>query len=155
MEEKVLMLNEEEITRTPKNKKQKQYYMVICKCGHVGRNYYIPITFAVIADSGKEAAKKAREFPRVKHQHKDAIIEVKKIDHARFMEINQENKNDPYLKCTSKNQQKIECDLSDRIIIDNHSAKLAYDKEKRKSKIKYKKKKEQAFLKNRNMDYYE
>ena len=32
------------------------YYLVSCKCGHVGRDKYIPINFAVIAENGEEAA---------------------------------------------------------------------------------------------------
>ena len=56
-----------------------KYYMVIAKCGHVGRKNYIPVKFAVVAESGKEAAKKVRQFPRVKHDHKDAISIVKDV----------------------------------------------------------------------------
>lgn len=35
-----------------------KYFMVIAKCGHVGRKNYIPVKFAVVAESGKEAAKR-------------------------------------------------------------------------------------------------
>ena len=38
-----------------------------------------PIIFAVVAENGKEASKKVREFPRVKHDHKDAILRCDKI----------------------------------------------------------------------------
>ena len=44
-------------------------FAVICKCGHVGRNNYILITFPVIANSKKEAARIARSIPRCKHHH--------------------------------------------------------------------------------------
>ena len=54
-------------------------YEVICKCGHVGKQHYIEISFPIIAENGREAAKKARYLPRVKHHHKDAIINVRKI----------------------------------------------------------------------------
>ena len=64
-----------------------KYYMVIAKCGHVGKKHYVPIKFAVIAEDGKEAAKMVRQFPRVKHNHKDAILSVNKIDYERYQEI--------------------------------------------------------------------
>ena len=69
------------------NSELKQYFMVIAKCGHVGRNNYIPVKFAVKAESKKAAAKMVRNFPRVKHDHKDAILDVKQIDYVEFCEI--------------------------------------------------------------------
>lgn len=75
----------------------KKYYEVIAKCGHVGKKHYVPVKFAVIAEDGKEAAKMVRDFPRVKHDHKDAILNVSKIDCERFQEIVEMNGNDPYL----------------------------------------------------------
>lgn len=57
-----------------------EYYKVLAKCGHVGRNRYILKWFYLKANSGKEAAKIIRFTPRVKHQHRDAIREVVKID---------------------------------------------------------------------------
>ena len=48
---------------------QIKYYNVTAKCGHVGRENYIPISFAVKAQSAKEASKRVRNFPRVKHDH--------------------------------------------------------------------------------------
>ena len=57
-------------------KEMKNYYEVLAKCGHVGKKHYVPVKFAVIAEDGKEAAKMVRYFPRVKHNHKDAILNV-------------------------------------------------------------------------------
>lgn len=93
----------------------KNYYKVKCKCGHVGRSFYIPIDFPVIADDAKEAAKIARFIPRCKHHHKDCILNVTKISYEEFVAINENNNKDPYLLCKSVQQQK-ELDLSDRII---------------------------------------
>ena len=76
---------------------EKNYYKVICKCGHVGRKNYVPIQFAIIAENGKEAAKIARQLPRVKHNHKDAILKVEKIDLKQFLEIKEINDSDQYL----------------------------------------------------------
>ena len=61
-----------------------RYFNVTAKCGHVGRGYYIPITFAVKAESAAEAASVARDLPRVKHHHKDAILSVKEVNRYEF-----------------------------------------------------------------------
>ena len=89
-------------------------YEVKCKCGHVGRKNYIVIAFPVIAESGKEAAKKARYFPRVKHDHKDAIINVRKINDEEYEKLVSINNNDLYLKCTNRQEQN-SINLTDRI----------------------------------------
>ena len=60
----------------------KNFYKITAKCGHVGKKNYIPIKFAVCAEDGKEAAKKVRNFARVKDNHKDAILDVKSISIA-------------------------------------------------------------------------
>ena len=121
--------------------KLNNYYEVIAKCGHVGRKHYVPIKFAVIAENGREAAKKVREFGRVKHGHKDAILNVNKIDHERFKEINKVNDDDPYLKCHSKHEQKLIYNLEERLVYEPHTKIIKYDKKTRKERIVYKIKK--------------
>lgn len=81
-------------------------YEVKAKCGHVGRKFYALKTFAIKAESGKEAAAITRELPRVKHHHKDAIREVHEIDEERFFEILVRNDCDPYFKCKCVQDQK-------------------------------------------------
>ena len=122
-------------------KNQEKYYSVITKCGHVGKRNYIPIKFAIIAESGKEAAKIARQFPRVKHNHKDAILEVKEIDFSEYLEIIELNCNDPYLKCRSKYEQNMIENFYERLKYDSHNEKIVYDKNERKAKVKFKQKK--------------
>ena len=116
----------------------KNFYEVVAKCGHVGRNKYIPIKFAVKAESGKEAAAIVRWYPRVKHNHKDAILTVEKIDYLRYLEINAINDNNPYLKCKSKYEQRLIEGLAEQLENDNHSNKTRYKKEKC---VEYKKRK--------------
>ena len=82
-----------------------RYFNVTAKCGHVGRGYYIPITFAVKAESAAEAASVARDLPRVKHHHKDAILSVKEVDLYEFEDQSHVNNYDPYLRCSSKKEQ--------------------------------------------------
>ena len=81
------------------------YYLVTAKCGHVGRHYYIPITFPVKAENGREAAKITRQIPRVKHNRKDAIIECRKVDMEEYVMQQIINACDPYLQATSKQEQ--------------------------------------------------
>ena len=57
-----------------------KYFMVTAKCGHVGKNNFYKGTLFLKAENGKEAARIARDCPRVKHDQKDAILDVKEID---------------------------------------------------------------------------
>lgn len=87
-----------------------RYYMVTAKCGHVGKGYYIPITFPIRAESAKEAASVTRAFPRVKHDHKDAILSVEEVDYYDYEDRSYINSFDPYLQCKSKKDQMQEFD---------------------------------------------
>ncbi len=116
----------------------KNYYEVIAKCGHVGKKHYVPVKFAVVAESGKEAAKKVRQFPRVKHDHKDAILDVRCITLEEFLEIKEINDNDPYLKCHSIQEQNLIVNLAERMVADLHNVKQTFDKQARKDRVAYK-----------------
>ena len=120
----------------------KKYFAVQTKCGHVGRNYYIPITFAVVAESKKEAARIGRLIPRVKHNHKDAIIDVREIDHDEYVIIRTENSTNEYLKCNSiQEQNRNWTNLYSLKEEDGYNIKKIYSKESRKERINYKMKK--------------
>ncbi len=133
-----------------------KYFKVVAKCGHVGRKHYVPVAFAVEAESGKEAAKLTRLFPRVKHDHKDAILNCKEVSYEEYLELNTINSNDEYLKCHSRQEQRL-IDLSNRLEEDSHYKKDKFrhipskeDKEKRRQRIEYKKKRdENQFLSKR------
>jgi hypothetical protein len=84
-----------------------QYYIVRTKCGHVGRNNYILIDFPIQASSKKEAAIIARKLPRVKHHHKDAIIEVREVDQQDFINQKKELKLNPYINSKNIQEQKL------------------------------------------------
>ena len=116
----------------------KKYYEVIAKCGHVGRKHYIPVKFAVVSKSGKEAAKKVRQFSRVKHDHKDAILDARCITLEEFLEIKEINNNDPYLKCHSRQEQNQIVNLAERMVADLHNVKQSFDKKARKDRVAYK-----------------
>lgn len=95
-----------------------KYYEVTAKCGHVGKNNCIFITFACAAENGKEAAAKVRRYKRVKHDHKDAIRNVNEITFEDFMKLKAENDADPYLHCKNPQEQKKIPDFDSRIIPD-------------------------------------
>ena len=127
-----------------------KYFKVITKCGHVGKKNYVPVAFAVEAESGKEAAKIARFLPRVKHDHKDAILDCKEVSYEEYLELREINLNDEYLKCHTKQQQNL-IDISNRLVNDHHFYEVQNsirhipskeDKEKRRQRIELKKKRE-------------
>ena len=81
------------------------YYLVETMCGHVGNRAYIPVTFPVIAENARSAAKLAREIPRVKHHNKYAILGVKKVEHNEYVKQQQSNKEDRYLNWKKCDQE--------------------------------------------------
>ena len=83
----------------------KKLYAVKAKCGHVGVNYYIEKEFLDFASDGKEAASKTRLIGRVKHHHKDAIIDVRKIDFDEGRVLWLQNEMDPFLHCKNRREQ--------------------------------------------------
>ena len=119
-------------------KLNQNYFKVVAKCGHVGRCNYVPIIFAVAAENGKEASKRVRAFPRVKHDHKDAILKCNKITLEEFLQIKEINNNDPYLHSKSKHEQNMIRDLIYRLEEDHHHDKKTYSKEDRKQRVRYK-----------------
>jgi hypothetical protein len=83
------------------------FFEVMAKCGHVGVGRYYRATFYVQAENGKAAAALVRTLPRVKHDHKDAIIAVTKVDYAVFQEGNTEHHADSYFNCRNKQEQSL------------------------------------------------
>ena len=116
-------------------------YEVRAKCGHVGKGYYIEKTFAIMAQDGKEAAAIARQKPRVKHHHKDAIRFVKQINIDRYREIIRENSNDPYMNSHSIQEQRARCKLEvAREEQRNHAKSKREDEDRELPKYYHKKK---------------
>jgi len=112
----------------------KKYFKVTAKCGHVGRNNYIPIDFFVAADSGTEAAAAVRQYPRVKHDHKDAILNVERISFQEFCQGLHDFNKDPYIHCTNVQQQRaLAADLQDRILPELGAMPLEYEKQNRRN----------------------
>lgn len=117
-----------------------EHYLVKAQFGHVGRNNYIIKTIPVYAENGKEAAYKVRWMGRVKHNRKDAIIEVRKCTLEEYLEQKEINVHDPYFSVKSKQEQVVLCeDIGDLIISYDIPAKN--NKLVRIDKVKYKMKK--------------
>lgn len=117
-----------------------KYFKVICKCGHVGKKYFIRISFPVVAMTKKEAAEIARYIPRVKHNHKDAIIDCIEISYSEYIELKAINNNDPYLNCGCKQEQKIIENLYSRLEKENEFLNRFY--RRKKDSIEYRLKKQ-------------
>ena len=117
---------------------EKKYFKVLAKCGHVGKRNYVPIAFAVIAKSRKEASKATRSFPRVKHDHKDAILSCDEITFEDYLELYENNRKDPYLNCHSTHEQN-KIDLKERLVHDPHHDKKVKNTHKERKKYKQKK----------------
>lgn len=86
-----------------------RFYKVEAKCGHVGKNWYFPATFYITAENGREAAKVARVMPRVKHDHKDAILSVSEIDVDSYILGKESSMSNPYWLCKNIQEQRIQC----------------------------------------------
>ena len=108
---------------------EKKYYKVTAMCGHVTKRKFILIDFPVMAENGKEASAKVRMFPRVKHNHKNAIISCVKITFDEFVELEEKNHNDEYLKCKNiQDQNRIE-GLDERLISYEDKERTERDRE--------------------------
>ena len=83
------------------------FYEVKAKCGHVGKKYYYEGTFYEVAEDGKQAASNARIRPRVKHNHPDAILSVKKITLEEYLYGKQQKNEEIYFKCENVQDQNI------------------------------------------------
>ena len=86
-----------------------RFYKVEAKCGHVGKNWYFPAAFYITAENGREAAKVARVMPRVKHDHKDAILSVSEIDVDSYVRGKETTLDNPYWFCKNIQEQRIQC----------------------------------------------
>ena len=86
-----------------------KYYLVICKCGHVGRTKYVEKAFPLKASSKKEAAKIARRKGRVKHDDKYAIRSVAEISKEEYLKQLKIHHSDQFFKVHSVQEQRARC----------------------------------------------
>ena len=98
-----------------------KYFMVTAKFGHVGRNNYFKGFLFLKANTGKEAARIARNCPRVKHGQKDAIIGVQEIDFLSFENGRKANHSIHYYTCKNIQEQKMYYfEIENNIFVEEH-----------------------------------
>lgn len=83
------------------------FFEVMAKCGHVGNKQYYRGLFYVKAENGRAAAAIVRMTPRVKHDHKDAIIAVAKIDYSAYKAGQAVSRLNPFLNCRNVQEQRV------------------------------------------------
>lgn len=77
--------------------KVKKYFIVIAKCGHVGKGKYIEVEFPTISSSKVAAAKSVLQAGKVKKQLKNAISAVYEVDKEEYLEVKDRFENDLYI----------------------------------------------------------
>ncbi len=82
------------------------FFEVEAKCGHVGMNKYVLKNFYIKTDSAKKAAYIIRNVPRVKHDHKDAIRNVREITYKEYVEGSKRMEADDYFRIHNSSEQK-------------------------------------------------
>lgn len=127
----------------------KKYYKIVAKCGHVGRKNYIEVAFAVMAEDIHEATTIARYIPRVKHHRKDAISSAKEVTYEEYLLLRVENDSNPYLKCTSKQQQKL---IQDQISSLIRPIAEPDEKRARRSGVQYRMRREREYLRSLRLE---
>lgn len=112
-----------------------KYFKVYAKCGHVGRNNYLLKWLYIIASSKKEAASIARNTPRVKHDHKDAIRNVIEIDYDNYAEGLVELKNDLYFQVNNSSEQR-KLNVLENCIIYREIKNIQYKKKRNGQRLR-------------------
>ena len=108
-----------------------KYFEVIAKCGHVGRNYYYEGHFFVVSTSASKAAKRVKNFPRVKKNHKDVILSIKEITYREYKVGFENFCSEPYFMCKNKQQQKMMWENISPIVREETQSQNDYRKRKR------------------------
>jgi hypothetical protein len=120
-----------------------EFFEVAAKCGHVGRGRYYQGLFYVRAENGKAAAAIVRMMPRVKHNRKDAIIAVTRVDYAVYKKGNAAHRRNPYFDCHNIQEQllilaKLTRDIHSETDIIEDERHISSDRQaKRKALLRY------------------
>lgn len=110
-----------------------KYYLVTCKCGHMGLGKYVEKTFPIVAANAKEAAKIARQKGRVKHHDKHAIKSVKELNQNEYLEQVKIHEADEYFKAHSVQEQRINCpEIYDQVKMEEELPSYKRSREKRR-----------------------
>lgn len=114
-----------------------KYYKVTAKCGHVRKGFYYPGELFIKAENGRAAAKVARDMPRVKHDHKDAILNVVEIDLDTYLMGKEAARKNPYFFCESIQEQFQYWDeIEACILVDDYLEKQSVRKTSKKHSLR-------------------
>jgi len=128
------------------------YYLVKCKFGHVGRDKYLPLIIALVAESAKEASNRARNIGGVKRDHKDWCLEGPyEVDYESFEIAREAYKNDIYFEKHSRSRLYL---FKDRLVDEPNYTRIngiktnakSYYKFRDTSLIDFKRKKEKVII---------
>lgn len=84
--------------------KERHYYIVIAKCGHVGKGKYLEVRFPVYADSAHEAAQMILMRPKVKRHLKNAISNTYEVDYNKYLKEKELFENNDYIRAHYKKE---------------------------------------------------
>lgn len=83
---------------------KKKYYLVLAKCGHVGRGNYMEVTFSILAESAHDAAQIVLKRPKVKKHLKNAITNVVEVEYDVYRKQLDVFNNNGYVKSHTKKE---------------------------------------------------
>ena len=115
-----------------------KYFKVTAKCGHVGIHKYYKGDFYIRAETKEEASKITRNMPRVKHDKKDAILNVEEIDHETYIKGIKENSKHPYFNCKNKQEQNRFLQEIQENIVDEENTNLEKPKKTKRHSLRKK-----------------
>ena len=119
----------------------------------MANKYFIRISFPIVATCGKDASSIARYIPRVKHDHKDAILDCKEISSKEYLELQIINNKDPYLKCECKQEQEMIDNFFSRLELEPRFLKK--EKKNKRESVEYRLKKQSYALNEKWWEYLE
>ena len=86
----------------------RKYYIVIAKCGHVGKGKYVEINFPTIASNMSDAAQQVLKAGKVKKHLKNAITDVYEVSKDEYLSCKDKFKNNEYIHSHCKSEISIE-----------------------------------------------
>lgn len=137
---------------------QKGYFVVTAKCGHVGKQFFYKGTFYIRAFTMSEAAAIARYMPRVKHDHKDAILCAEEISGEAYEAGKEAIKSEAYFQCVSQWQHRLARDeISPKLypeteLVRKHRQRVNSEKEELELKVKQRYKRERFVLREEDFE---
>lgn len=81
-----------------------KYYLVVAKCGHVGKGKYLEVEFPIYAESKSDAAQKCLKRGKVKKHLKNAITSVSEITYEQFKESRSQFEENTFVHAHTKGE---------------------------------------------------